>query len=104
MKITIKFFLLISTAMLLANPAFSAGRSDNLKVLSDKEYRSSLEEIVVTAQTQRRNPELDRTINIEPSPTRLQWLPKFDHNSPESIKPRSESDEKSLIKIFEKKF
>jgi hypothetical protein len=104
MKISVKVFLLLTSVLLVTGSCFAAGRNDNLKVLSDKDYRKSLEEIVVTARPEQRSTQTDRKINLEPSPTRLQWLPQFDKNSAESIQPRSESEEKPLIKLFEKKF
>ena len=112
MKRTVHFlsplaFILTSLCALTVN---AAGREDNLKVLPDTDYRKPLEEVVVSAQAptaQRQSlPDwrMERsTVDVAPPATRLQWFPAY-KETPESIKARSQSDEKPLFKIFEKKF
>lgn len=82
----------------------AAGRDNNLQILPEKDYRKPLQEVVVTARSPADWSQERRSIEIAAPGTRLQWLPPFNKDSAESIKPRSQSEEKPLFKIFEKKF
>ena len=112
MKPTVHFLspLIFIAAGLCAFTVNAAGRDTNLQVLPETDYRKPLEEVVVSAQApvnqRERLPDwrMERTtIDVAPPSTRLQWLPAY-KETPESVKARSQSDEKPLFKIFEKKF
>jgi hypothetical protein len=105
-----KTSLIFIAALLLGSAANAAGRDSNLQVLPESDYRKPLEEVVVSAQApvnqRERLPDwrMERTtVDVAPPSTRLQWLPAY-KETPESVKARSQSDEKPLFKIFEKKF
>lgn len=102
--------LFFIAGLALAVNTNAAGRDNNLQVLPDTDYRKPLEEVVVSAKApvnqRERLPDwrMERsTVDVTPPATRLQWLPAY-KETPESVKARSQSDEKPLFKIFEKKF